>query len=117
MVSGWIQVIGSFVLFATAMSLDPSSIRSVENLAQPTVLASFAFLVVFGSVIAFTLYMKLTNEWSPSRAGSYAFVSPGIALIAGIVVLGESLTATEIAGCALMLGGTILSLGSSGEAA
>ncbi len=68
-------------------------------------LASWAFLVVFGSLTAFTIYLYLIREWGPARAGLYTFVSPVIALALGSAVLGESLTPLDLLGTALILAG------------
>ena len=34
------------------------------------------FLVLFGSLVGYTTYLRLLGEWRPVREGSYAFVSP-----------------------------------------
>jgi drug/metabolite transporter (DMT)-like permease len=49
------------------------------------------FLVVFGSLVAFTAYLRLIAVWGPARAGSYAYVSPVIAVLLGVVLLHEHL--------------------------
>jgi drug/metabolite transporter (DMT)-like permease len=46
------------------------------------------FLVLFGSLVAFTAYMRLIAVWGPARAGSYAYVSPIIAVLLGVLVVG-----------------------------
>lgn len=67
------------------------------------VLASWLFLVLGGSVTAFTIFLGLLRDWGPSRAGLYAFVSPVVALGLGVAVFGESVGAIELIGSAVML--------------
>ncbi len=50
---------------------------------------SFAYLVVFGSFIAFTAYIWLLQVSTPARVSTYAFVNPTIAVLLGCTVGGE----------------------------
>lgn len=79
-------------------------------LAQPAAFGSLAYLVLAGSILAYTIYLRLIRDWGMSRAGLYAFVSPVVALIIGAAAFGESIGAAEIAGTILMLGAAGLSL-------
>jgi drug/metabolite transporter (DMT)-like permease len=69
----------------------------------PLAAASLLFLSLLGTVLAYTLYLKLLREWGTARAGLYAFVSPIIALIVGWAALGETIGPVEIGGAAAML--------------
>jgi len=73
-------------------------------------LLCWAFLVLFGSIAAATIYLVLLKAWSPSRAGSYAFVSPVIAVFFGMAAFGETVGLAEAAGMILMLAATVLVL-------
>ena len=73
-------------------------------------LAGWAFLVLGGSLAAYTIFLRLLRDWGPTAAGSYAFVSPVIAVIVGALVFGETYTATEGVGAAIMLAATMLML-------
>jgi drug/metabolite transporter (DMT)-like permease len=64
--------------------------------------------------VAYTLYLVLVRDWGPSRAGSYAFISPAIAVVLGIVVLGEQMRATDAFGMAVMLAAAWLAVRGSG---
>ena len=82
---------------------------------QPAALAAWAYLVVFGSLIAFNAYMHLLAHASAGLASSYTFVNPVIAMLLGVVVLGELVSSFEwlaalvvLAGVVLMLRGTAL---------
>lgn len=108
LIGGLVQAVGGGTLLPLSMLVEPGSPAQLKSLADPPVLLSWGFLVLFGSVIAFTAYLRLTHEWSPSRAGLYAFVSPAIAVLAGVGLLGEGVTPRELSGMALMMTGTIL---------
>ncbi|WP_026283393.1 EamA family transporter [Rhizobium sp. 2MFCol3.1] len=61
------------------------------------------FLVIFGSLIGYRLYMQLLRDAGPTRAGMFAFVSPAIAVAVGTFLAREPLTATNLVGMAFML--------------
>lgn len=54
--------------------------------------AAWAYLTVFGSVLAFTAYTWLLRNDRPSRVGTYAFVNPVVAVVLGWAILAETLT-------------------------
>jgi drug/metabolite transporter (DMT)-like permease len=44
--------------------------------------------------------MRLIAVWGPARAGSYAYVSPIIAVLLGVLVLGEHVALRDAVGMA-----------------
>ncbi|MER6477563.1 EamA family transporter [Streptomyces filamentosus] len=54
--------------------------------------AALAYLVVFGSLIAFTAYAWLLQSAPVSLAATYAYVNPVVAVLLGALILGEALT-------------------------
>lgn len=70
-----------------------------------------AFLGVASSGLGFLLYYRLLRRIGPVRAMSVTFLNPVVALIAGALYLGEVLTLQTLAGAAVVLAGTALSLG------
>jgi drug/metabolite transporter (DMT)-like permease len=75
---------------------------------QPLAVAAWLYLVVFGSLIAFSAYLYLLANASPAMATSYAFVNPLIALFLGVAVASESVTGPEWIACAVVLAGVFL---------
>ena len=53
---------------------------------------AWAYLVVFGSLVAFSAYVWLLGRVSPARVATYAYVNPVVAVLLGSLVLGETLT-------------------------
>lgn len=67
--------------------------------------AAVAYLIVFGSLIAFTAYTWLLRNAPTSLVGTYAFVNPVVAVLLGTVFLGEPLTLrTLVAGSVIVAG-------------
>jgi drug/metabolite transporter (DMT)-like permease len=75
---------------------------------QPLAMAAWLYLVVFGSLIAFSAYLYLLANASPAMATSYAFVNPLIALFLGVAVASETVTGGEWIACAVVLAGVFL---------
>jgi drug/metabolite transporter (DMT)-like permease len=79
---------------------------------EPLAAASWAYLVVFGSMIAFVAYMVLLSRTTPALAASYSFVNPVIAMLLGISLGGETVTQYEwLAVGIIVVGVTVLVLG------
>jgi drug/metabolite transporter (DMT)-like permease len=67
--------------------------------------AAVAYLVVFGSLVAFTAYTWLLRNAPTSLVGTYAFVNPVVAVLLGTLFLGESLALrTVVAGSVIVAG-------------
>lgn len=62
-----------------------------ETMSARSLLA-FLYLVVFGSIIAFSAYAYLLRTARPAVAATYAFVNPVVAVLLGWLFAGESLT-------------------------
>jgi drug/metabolite transporter (DMT)-like permease len=74
----------------------------------PLAAAAWVYLVVFGSLIAFSAYLYLLAHASPAMATSYAFVNPLIALLLGVLLGAEAVTRGEWLACGVVLLGVFL---------
>lgn len=72
--------------------------------------AAWLYLVVFGSLVAFSSYMYLLAHASAAVATSYAFVNPVIALLLGMAIGGERVTPGEWLATGVILTGVVLIL-------
>ncbi|MDQ2890325.1 MAG: EamA family transporter, partial [Gemmatimonadota bacterium] len=52
-------------------------------------LEGLAYLIVFGSLIAFTAYSWLLKNATPAAVGTYAYVNPVVAVFLGWLIAGE----------------------------
>jgi drug/metabolite transporter (DMT)-like permease len=66
-------------------------------------LAAMAYLVVFGSLVAFSAYTWLLQHTSVSVVSTYAYVNPVVAVLLGAVVLSEAVTPSMLVGAAIIL--------------
>ena len=61
------------------------------------------YLIVAGSIVAFTAYVWLIHHESPTKVGTYAYVNPVIAVLLGYFLAGEALGPRTILGALLVL--------------
>ena len=99
---------GGAVLMVISLALgEPHQVASNWPF-QPAALVAWLYLVVFGSLIAFSAYMYLLANAAPAVATSYAFVNPLIAIFLGAFFAGEHVTRGEWIACGVILTGVFL---------
>lgn len=70
--------------------------------------AALAYLIVFGSIVAFSAYSWLLRVAPPARIATYAYVNPVVAMFLGWALAGESLTTRTLVAAGVILGGVAL---------
>ena len=77
---------------------------------------AFAYLVTFGSLVAFTAYSWLHMVAPPSRVATYAYVNPVVAVLLGWVLVSEPVTVlTVVAMLVILVGVALVNSGQRGE--
>jgi drug/metabolite transporter (DMT)-like permease len=96
MLAGGVVLIVVAVAKGEIAHVDPStfSLRS---------LVALAYLVLFGSLVAFSAYTWLLQNAPVSLVSTYAFVNPVVAVVLGALVLGEAITANVLIGAAVIV--------------
>ncbi len=67
-----------------------------------------AFLIVFGSVIAFTAYTWLLQQCSPALVATHTYANPVVAVLLGWLLAGEALSGRLVLASAVILGAIVL---------
>jgi drug/metabolite transporter (DMT)-like permease len=81
--------------------LDPAGVSAKS-------LGALAYLMVFGSLIAFAAYIFLLRHETPARVGSYAYVNPVVAVFLGWALASEPVTPRTIVAAMIILTGVVL---------
>src|SRR5262249_15638652 len=71
-------------------------------------IAGWLYLVVFGSIVAFTAYVWLLRVSTPARVSTYAYVNPVVAVLLGYAIASEPLTTRMMVAAAVIVGGVVL---------
>lgn len=66
-------------------------------------LAGYLYLVVAGSIIAFSAYSYMVRNAAPAAVGTYAYVNPIIAVFLGWLIASEPVTGRTILGAAIIV--------------
>jgi drug/metabolite transporter (DMT)-like permease len=66
---------------------------------------AWLYLTIFSSCFAYAAFGYLMTRTTPARLGTYAYVNPVVAAILGWLLLGETLSAVQILGSAVILVG------------
>lgn len=66
------------------------------------------YLIVFGSIIAFSAYMYLLKNVRPAAATSYAYVNPAVAVLLGVLFAGETIGTEECMAMVVIIGAVVL---------
>ncbi len=107
---------GVLLLLASFARSEPSR-QVIQNLSLRGGLA-FGYLVVIGSIVGFTAFNWLLRVSTPGRVGTYAYVNPVVAVLAGYFFLHEIVTARVLLATLIILGAVVtINLGREGRAA
>ena len=90
---------------ATGEQFDPSAYSARSW-------AAWAYLVLAGSVLAFSAYVWLLQSTSVSLVATYAYVNPLVAVVLGWLIVAEPLTMPTIVGGAVVVLGVAVVVGS-----
>jgi drug/metabolite transporter (DMT)-like permease len=73
-------------------------------------IGALAYLVVFGSLVAFSAYSWLLRVASPARVATHAYVNPLVAIALGSTLAGEPLTTTVVVAGLVIAAGVAIAL-------
>ena len=104
--TGMEMLIGGVALFVGGILLGELGRTDFADFSTRSVVA-FVYLVVFGSIVAFTAYTWLLANVPVSTVGTYAYVNPIVAVALGAVFYEESLTPRTIIAAVLILGAVV----------
>jgi drug/metabolite transporter (DMT)-like permease len=96
MLSGGVGLMVLSVLSGEVFAFAPAQVTTTSLLA-------LAYLVVFGSLVGFTAYIWLLHHTTPTKATTYAYVNPVVAVLLGWALLDEPLTPRVILAAAIII--------------
>lgn len=102
--NAWGMLYGGLAIAAVALAMG----EPVGFSLSPGYLASLAWLALAGSVIAFTLYVKLLQTWGLARSGYVAVAIPVVALAISSLLEDFSWSPAAVAGAGLVALGNLV---------
>ena len=96
------MLIGGAVALVAGLAAGEAGSVHAEEFSTDSLLA-FAYLITFGSLLAYTTYVWLLQHVPISKVATYAYVNPVIAILLGWLILSEDITAVILAGAAVIV--------------
>jgi len=96
---GWGMLIGGIILIPFVQ------LWNVSGIWDGRTLAVFSFIVLFGTVGAFTTYLSGVSIVGPVKGSIYGLIEPVVATIASALILHQSFSITDYIGILAILGG------------
>ena len=100
--AAWQLVSASVVFGLCAGVTDGFADVDLPSVSMSTWL-SLAYLIIFGSLMAYTAYVWLLKVRPASEVATHAYVNPVVAVVLGAGLGGERVTAVQLAGLAVIL--------------
>ncbi len=94
---------GVGLMFVSGITGEFSRVRFSMNS-----LLAIAYLVVFGSLIAYSSYIYLLQKWPATKAGTYAYINPLVAVSLGAIFLDEKINFLMILAMGAILLGVLI---------
>jgi drug/metabolite transporter (DMT)-like permease len=98
---------GSIMLLATAGLTGEAWGFSIARVTPKSWLA-LAYLILFGSVVAFSAYSWLLEHYSPTLVATHTYINPVVAVFLGWLYGGEALTLKVGLAAAMVVGAVVL---------
>ncbi|MBB6108925.1 EamA family transporter [Mucilaginibacter lappiensis] len=101
-------------MLAAGLVFLPSSFltHEVQNLQWQNIPThswlALLYLIIFGSIAAFSAYVWLLQVRPATQVSTYAYVNPVIAVILGVLFAHESITLLQVGGLVIILGSVLL---------
>lgn len=103
-------------LMVASVALLPAAIGGwPERLPPVSALWAIAILGVVATALGLLVFFRLIAEAGPSRAAVITYINPVVAVIVGVLTLGEHLGTGSVVGLVLILAGSWLSTGGQGH--
>jgi drug/metabolite transporter (DMT)-like permease len=108
LVGAWMQMVAGGAVLAVA-GVATGELRDVDLAAvSARSLGGFVYLVLFGSLVAFSAYTWLLRNARTSLVATYAYANPVVAVTLGWAVLGESVGLRVLVAGAIIVGSVAL---------
>jgi drug/metabolite transporter (DMT)-like permease len=98
---GQMLVGGGSLLLVGLLSGESGKVQ-FQSFSSASVVA-LLYLILFGSVLAYTAYTWLLQNTTVSRVSTYAYVNPLVAIVLGSVLLNESIDVFIVIGAAMIV--------------
>ncbi len=104
---GMEMLAGGFLLVLAGLALGEAGTVNLGAVTAKS-LGAYLYLIVFGSVVAFSAYMYVLRHTTVAMATSHSYVNPVVAVFAGWILAGETLTPRAMVAACVIVGAVAL---------
>lgn len=105
--SAWQMLAAGFAFLLGSLLLQEWQVIDWQAVT-PGAWFSILYLVIFGSLAAYSAYVWLLRVRSAAQVSTYAYVNPVIAVLLGVFFAGEHLSILQVSGLVVILGSVLL---------
>jgi drug/metabolite transporter (DMT)-like permease len=98
---------GGLVLLLVSLATGEMTKFNIADVSANSIFG-LMYLIVFGSLIAFTAYSWLLKNAQPAMVSTYAYVNPIVAVFLGWLIAGESFTGQMLVGATVIVSSVVL---------
>lgn len=104
---GW-QMFAAGIFFAISSFIIGEPKHFEWSSVSLSVWLSMWYLILFGSIAAYTAYIWLLQVRPSAQVSTYAYVNPVVAVLLGIFFANEKITSPQVLGLVIILGSVLL---------
>ena len=112
LLTAYMFIIGSFVLFAISLVQEPGEIRAFLDV-PPMFWVAFIFSAVIGTAVGHMLYNYSIGQAGPTKAAIFMNLNTFFSLVGASVILGEAITGRHMFGLVLIVIGVLFGSGAA----
>lgn len=101
------MIFGGIGLLAASFVFDEPNNFVLASVSSRSVLAVI-YLIIFGSLIAFSSYIWLLHKAGPAKATTYAYVNPVVAVLLGWLLAGEEMSFKIIISAIIIISAVVI---------
>jgi drug/metabolite transporter (DMT)-like permease len=106
LVTGMEMLAGGLALATAGILLGELARTDISEFSLRSI-GAFGYLIVFGSIVAFSAYTWLLANVSATTASTYAYVNPLVAVALGAVLLNEPITIRTVVATAIIVAAVV----------
>ena len=106
-----VGVAAAAMALSAVLMLPPAALTAPETTPGATALIALLVLGLAGTGLAFLIFYTLIGQAGPARASLVAYLAPGFAVVYGVTLLDERVSAGTLAGLVLIVAGSWLAAG------
>ena len=100
--SAWQMIFASLIFWIVSIVRKEPATVSIQSITAYSWF-SISYLIVFGSLLAYSAYIWLLKERPATEVGTHAYVNPVIAILFGALLGKEQVTWIQFTGLAIIL--------------